>query len=605
MKKIVIASGKGGTGKTTLAINLAFYLSLHESKKVKLLDCDVEAPNDNIFLNAKFDKSKDVTASRPIWKEEQCIACGKCATSCNYNAIAKTNKNILIFNELCHSCGVCEYICPNNALEMRKVPIGKIELADKSLPFSFGHGVLNIGESLAPLVIKELKNTMSKDEINIIDAPPGTTCPVVQSMENMDYCILVTEPTPFGLNDLTLAAKLAAKMKIPVGIVINRSYGEDEIIEEFSKAYSIPIIGKIPYNKKYAKSYSTGEVLIKKHPELLPIFSTIFKKIEMNKIIPKFQEEPDEVINDLAIDLDDQENTIKHKDLVIISGKGGTGKTTITSSLSKLMDNKVLADNDVDASNLHILCNPTPLRSDIFIGGSKYYIDNDKCINCGACESVCNYNAIKEASSPEEKYAINELFCEGCGFCSHVCNVEAISKKDSKSGKWHISDTQMSYLSHAKLGIGEENSGKLVTVVRNNASYLADHYSIPNILRDGPPGTGCPVISSITGADLALIVTEPTLSGLHDMKRALDLTKYFKIRSLIVVNKYDINTEITTKIISMASDYDSKVIGKIPFDKKVNEALTKGQSIITYGEGIAYEAILDLWKNLKENFYEC
>lgn len=607
MKNIVIASGKGGTGKTTVAVNLAYYLSIHEKEKVRLLDCDVEAPNDNLFLNATFDESKEVKIPRPVWIEDKCKSCGECVSVCNYNAIAKVKNKILIFNELCHSCGACMHLCSNQALKKQEIAIGKIELANNHTSFAFGHGILKIGESLAPIVIKHLKKHMDKDAINLIDASPGTTCPVVKSMEGMDYCLLVTEPTPFGLNDLTLAAALAAKLNLPTGIIINRSQGEDAIIEDFAKNHQIPIVGKIPFNKQYAVSYSSGKILIEIFPELKDIFSKIYLNIKKEQKIPIIHEKRDHDIgeDESSFFEDTKTSNSNYKEMVVISGKGGTGKTTITAALSELMENKVLADNDVDASNLHLLCRPEILFSKDFIGGKVYSIDQEKCCSCGLCASSCQFEAIKyNTNNKPSRYIIDEISCEGCGFCFHLCNADAISEKPAISGKWYISKTSNGYLSHAKLGIGEENSGKLVSFVRDNAAKLARKYNASNILNDGPPGTGCPVISAITGVNLALVVTEPTLSGIHDMKRALDLAKHFNVPALIVVNKFDLNITMTEKIENIAKEYKSKVIGKIPFDKNVHDALMKGETIITYGKGDALKATIAMWNILKEEMLE-
>ena len=602
MNNIVIASGKGGTGKTTVAVNLAHYLSTIEHQKVTLLDCDVEAPNDNLFINAKFSDIKEAKIPRPVWIKDKCNSCGKCVSVCNYNAIAKVKNKILIFNELCHSCGVCISLCPQSALKKEELAIGRIEFAKENIPFAFGHGILNIGESLAPMVIKHLKKYMDKSSINIIDASPGTTCPVVKSMEGMDYCLLVTEPTPFGLSDLNLAASLAAKLNLPTGIVINRSYGDDKIIEDFAKLCQIPIVGKIPFDKKYAQSYSRGEVLIEKFFELKEIFKNIYLQMKLIKKVPLVREIKDQDIGEMINIFGENIETLKtsNKEIVVISGKGGTGKTTITSALAELMENKVLADNDVDASNLYLLCRPEVLSSGDFTGGKKYFIDRDKCVGCGACINLCHFDAVNLASSEQGKYEINKLSCEGCGLCFHVCKFGAISSYDTISGKWYISKTKQGYLSHAKLGAGEENSGKLVSLVRSNASEIAKHFGMKHILSDGPPGTGCPVISTITGVDLALVVTEPTLSGIHDMKMVLDLAKHFNVPALIVINKFDLNMEMTDRIISISKEYKSKVIGKIPFDKNVHDALMNGESIVVYKRGDAYKAILNFWENLKE-----
>ena len=557
----------------------------------------------DLFIKASFTESSNVSVSRPVWNKELCTSCGKCSSVCKYNAIAQVRNNILIFSELCHSCGACVYLCPHHALKNEDVIIGTIQMAPQNMPFAFGHGCLKIGESLSPIIIKKLKQLIDPNAINIIDASPGTTCPVVKSMEGMDYCLLVTEPTPFGLHDLTLAAALTEKLNLPTGIIINRSYNQNNIIEEFAKNSNIPIVGKIPFNIEYAKSYSSGELLIKKHPELKEVFSLIYNSILQNKKIPKIAKTDEiHIDNELTfVDQPDNTSTKSCKEIVVISGKGGSGKTTITSALSELMQNKVLADNDVDASNLYLLCHPTILKSCNFAGGKKYIIDQNKCTSCGACATLCHFDAVELCiQENEQKFKINPFSCEGCGFCYQVCKANAITCVDSISGQWYLSKTKQGYLSHAKLGIGEENSGKLVSLVRNNAHDLAESSKAEIILSDGPPGVGCPVISSITGADLALIITEPTLSGVHDMKRALDLTKHFNIKTLIVINKFDLNQGITDKIFHIAKDYQSEVIGKIPFDKGVNDSLIKGETIIAHGAGPAYNAILDFWNNLQQ-----
>ena len=589
---IVIASGKGGTGKTTVAINLAFYLAQDCQQKVQLLDCDVEAPNDNLFLRRKFSQVQEVTIPRPKWNEQNCSACGKCVSVCNYNAIAQVKNKIMIFDELCHSCGACTYLCPKQALSETPKVIGKIEQDSEHSPFAFAQGTLKIGESLAPMVIKKLKEQMKDDAINLIDASPGTTCPVVQAMDKMDYCLLVTEPTPFGLNDLTLAASLAERLKLPTSIVINRSMGTDQLIEQFAQKSNIPIIGRIPFKKEYAKSYSQGDILLEKHPELKTIFAQLYQNLLTQSAIPKV-EQLEEI--DIQADLPPGTTlmTSLEKEIVIISGKGGTGKTTVSSSLGELMKNKILADNDVDASNLHLLCHAKIIESGNFSGGKTYWINSANCLQCGSCAVQCRFGAIKFS----DQYYIDEISCEGCGLCAHLCGPKAISSKDAITGRWYTSQTDLGHLAHAKLKVGEENSGKLVSFVRDKAHSLAEKYGAQRILSDGPPGTGCPVISSITGVDLALVVTEPTLSGIHDMERALGLCQHFNIKTLIVVNKYDLNDSLTQQIIAR---HPNKVIGKIPFDKKVHDALMKGKSIICDGQGDAYEAIIGLWENLQK-----
>ena len=598
--KVVIASGKGGTGKTTIAINLATYISSLNQQPVRLLDCDVEAPNAHLFIKPNYSHEYKVTVKRPFLNKKACTACGKCVSACNYNVFAKIKNDILVFPELCHSCGTCFHLCPKQALLAESVEIGKIQLSENNNSFYFGQGVLNIGESAAPVVITTLKKHCIEQAFNIIDASPGTSCSVVKAMEGSDVAILVTEPTPFGLSDLKLAINLTAKLGISTGVIINRSFNDDLLITNFCQKHNVPVIGKIPFQKEYAESYSRGEILINHFPELEHIFANIVDSIYKIKDLPPHKIKKDD-IHIISPYKDKEFNTFaqEHKvnELVIVSGKGGTGKTTIAGAIAELINNKIIADVDVDASNLPLVLDARIIREANFIGGKKYFIDASLCTSCGICKEHCQFNAIK--TSPEGFLAIDKLACEGCGFCEKICPVQAILSKDSVCGKWYESSTNVGPLSHAKLEIGEENSGKLVAEVRKQAKYLANKHHADFILNDGPPGTGCPVISSITGASLILIVTEPTISGIHDMIRVLELANHFGIPAVVAVNKADLNLEQTHKIKEIALQHKSQVIAEIPFDIHVVQALMQGKTIIKYGKGTAIIAIHQLWNALK------
>ncbi len=253
---ITIASGKGGTGKTTFAVHLAAILH-DEGKPVRLLDCDVEEPNDHLFIKPEFSAEIPVTALKPIWYENRCTGCGLCAEACKFNAIAVVKGRVLIFNELCHSCGVCSFVCPEEALIDTPHPIGMVRIAEQK-PFFFAHGELNIGEALAPSVVRAVKKHADPQALTLIDAAPGTACPVVEAVRGADAAVLVTEPTPFGLNDLKLAVGLTLKQGVPTGILINRSDGKDAIIADYADAIGLPIIGRIPFKREYAEVYSGG-----------------------------------------------------------------------------------------------------------------------------------------------------------------------------------------------------------------------------------------------------------------------------------------------------------------------------------------------------------
>jgi MinD superfamily P-loop ATPase len=277
------------------------------------------------------------------------------------------------------------------------------------------------------------------------------------------------------------------------------------------------------------------------------------------------------------------------KELVILSGKGGTGKTSIVGSFAAIAENKVMADCDVDAADLHLLLSPSAKEEHEFRSGQVAVIDDDKCIQCGLCQDECRFDAINS-------FKVDPVSCEGCGFCSHICPVEAITMHECKAGDWYISDSKYGPLVHARLGIAQENSGKLVALVRKQAKELAEKNGFDYIISDGPPGIGCPVISSLSGASLALIVTEPTLSGIHDMERVLDVCRHFGVTALVCINKYDINEENTKAIHYYCREKGVEVAAIIPFDNAVTEAMVKGISVVEYSGGRVSREIKSLWK---------
>jgi len=271
---ISIASGKGGTGKTTIATNLALSLG-----KVQVIDCDVEEPNANIFFNAEIKEREDVTVEIPEIDKEKCNHCGKCSEFCAYNALAVVPSDVLVFPELCHSCGGCAIVCPQNAIIWKRKPVGKIEHGVTN-GVNFFHGLLNVGEIQAVPVIKALKKKVDKERNVIIDAPPGTSCPVIESINGSDYCILVTEPTPFGLHDLKLAIDVVRHLYIPFGVIINRDGIGDKKVEMYCQTKKIPILMKIPHSEEIANLYSMGIPFVKKLPEWHERFTELFKQIQ-------------------------------------------------------------------------------------------------------------------------------------------------------------------------------------------------------------------------------------------------------------------------------------------------------------------------------------
>ena len=284
------------------------------------------------------------------------------------------------------------------------------------------------------------------------------------------------------------------------------------------------------------------------------------------------------------------------KELIVISGKGGTGKTSLMAAFSSLVENKVLCDADVDAADLHLIMDPAVVRRTEFQSGHSALINNDLCTECGLCREMCRWDAISAA------YEVNSIDCEGCGVCVYFCPEKAIDFPENTCGEWFVSDTRFGPMVHARLGIAEENSGKLVTLVRQEARKLAEEKELGLILTDGPPGVGCPVIASIGGASAVLIVTEPTVSGKHDMERVAQLAAHFKIPAMICVNKFDLNLELTRDIENYAEKKGITCLGRIPFDPIFTKAMIQVQTVFEYnGNSTVGQEIKKIWKRLSDN----
>lgn len=281
------------------------------------------------------------------------------------------------------------------------------------------------------------------------------------------------------------------------------------------------------------------------------------------------------------------------KQIVVISGKGGTGKTVITGAFAALAQNKVMADCDVDAADLHLLLQPKIKERHDFRSGLSASIDKKICQQCGKCIVACRFSAISR------DFAVDPVSCEGCAFCSRICPVEAIKMQENLAGEWFISETRFGPLVHAKLGIAEENSGKLVALVRKQAKELAEKNNCDWVIIDGAPGIGCPVIASLSGIDCALVVTEPTLSGLHDALRVIELTRHFNIQAKLVINKYDLNPEMSGKIEAYCLKNGIVLVGKIGFDKTVVEAMVENKTIIEYKDTKTKEEVVKIWQALQ------
>jgi MinD superfamily P-loop ATPase len=281
------------------------------------------------------------------------------------------------------------------------------------------------------------------------------------------------------------------------------------------------------------------------------------------------------------------------KQIVVISGKGGTGKTVLTASFASLAKNKVMADCDVDAADLHLLLQPEIKERHEFRSGVTATIDKELCQGCGECISVCRFNAISG------DFTIDPISCEGCTICSYVCPVGAIKLEENLSGEWFVSETKYGPFVHAKLGIAEENSGKLVSVVRQKAKEIAEKENLDYVIIDGPPGIGCPVIASLANVELAMIVTEPTLSGIHDMERVALVSKHFKVTTKVVINKFDINQENTEEIKKICQKENIEVVAQLPFSQKVSESIVQGVPLVEFCSNGIVQEVSSLWERIK------
>ncbi len=282
------------------------------------------------------------------------------------------------------------------------------------------------------------------------------------------------------------------------------------------------------------------------------------------------------------------------RELLILSGKGGTGKTTITAAFASLATNMVMCDADVDAADLHLLMDPAPKEMNDFKGGNLAVINPDKCSQCGLCIDLCRFEAISD------DYKIDGISCEGCGVCVDLCPEKAIDFPQQTCGRWFISDAKYGPMVHARLGIAEENSGRLVALIRKQASELAEKEHKDLIITDGPPGVGCPVIASLSGVAAVVIIAEPTVSGLHDMKRVSELAAHFKVPGIVCVNKYDLNHQKAEDIEQYTREKNIQVLDRIPFDSSFTKAMIQGKNIFEYDNSLSIcKTIRSVWEKIK------
>lgn len=287
------------------------------------------------------------------------------------------------------------------------------------------------------------------------------------------------------------------------------------------------------------------------------------------------------------------------KEIVVISGKGGTGKTSVTASFAFLGGEEiVVADCDVDAADMHLLLQPDFSKAEDFYSGELAIINQDECIKCGKCAEVCRFDAIPIIDT---QYIVQPLDCEGCGYCARVCPTNAITNVSQNVGQWYTSNIKTgSVMVHARLAIGADNSGKLVAKVKNEAKQLANNRNSEFIIVDGSPGVGCPVVSSLSGAHFVVLVTEPSVSGLHDLKRVYELVKKFNIKAGCIINKFDINEKVTKEIGEFLKEENIAHISNLPYDDNFTKAMTVGQTIVEFDKGQLQTTLTDSWNKIKQ-----
>lgn len=599
---IAITSGKGGIGKTLVAACLAKVMA--DRQRVCYVDCDVEAPNAHLFLKPDNVQSADefLSCIESI-DMQKCTLCGQCVKACYFNALAVGKKTAITFPELCRWCGACVQVCPADALVVGQRTIG-VTFRGQSGNIVLHWATLAAGAGgMTVRLIEQLKNHTQKENLVILDSPPGTSCSAVHTIRDADHVILVSDPTRFGQHDFKLSVHLCRSMNIEPLAVINRAQlGDLAGLRQWCHEHQVRILAELPDSRKIAELYSAGILPVESMNDLRQQFDAMAqtllqlppqKTITEKPAIPL----PWQMVS-AGVAQDTAPVSVNPTEIAIVSGKGGTGKTSLCACFAQLSQSTV-ADCDVDAADMHLLLEPSVLESGIFTGGRTMHINPALCTGCGLCVNLCQWKAITQIEGG--RFHITEQDCEGCGTCLLVCPVNAISTEATEDGTWYWSSTRFGPMSHAMLEPGRENSGKLVTLVRKQAAARSrPQNGQMKIVLDGSPGTGCPVIASIGGATAAIIVTEPTVSGLHDLERILELTEHFRIRTGIIINKSDLNLDMVQKIKNTAAAHKTDLLGQLPYDTTFVQAQQSGKTILEYQpDSVLSEIIRTIWKKIQ------
>ena len=494
-------------------------------------------------------------------------------------------------------------MCPEDAIVEGPKEIGVVRTG-RSGDVRFGDGLVKTAVGgVSPRVIAELKKRHTEGVI-LLDSPPGTACATVESVKGADLCLLVADPTPFALHDLRLSVNMCRQIGLEPAVVVNRAGLDDTDLRDYCRRAELDIVGEIPDERRIAEVYSVGDMLVERLPEYRRYFEPILERTQA--LARESRPAKTHLLEPLfktggrsARAAKPNPEAPRPAEIVVISGKGGTGKTTLTACFAQLADKAVISDCDVDAADLHLLLDPEVREEGDFVGGVTVEINPEACTRCGKCAEHCRFDAI--VPTEDGGYAVDPTACEGCGVCGIVCPADATRAHDAVNGRWFVSSTRFGPMSHAMLGLAEENSGRLVTLVRDLAVELAAEEPVAErAVIDGSPGMGCPVIASLSGAKYAVVVTEPTVSGLHDMERVLDLTRHFRVRTGVIVNKADLNADMASRIETTSREAGADDLGALPYDPAFTQAQLQRQTLLEAAEGPTAEQVRELWTRVLE-----
>jgi MinD superfamily P-loop ATPase len=625
--RVAVASGKGGTGKTLISTNLARTLA-DDGRDTSYVDCDVEAPNGHLFLVPTQIVPSPVAVPVAQIDEDACTGCPTCSRICQYSAILSLPTHSVVLDDLCSGCGACVQACPTGAISERNVPVGVVEQA-VSGSLTVRGGRMDIGRTAEHEIVRSVLHASREQDTGwvVMDSPPGVACTAAETVRNADVALLVTEPTPAGLHDLALAVELARELEVPCAVALNRAGEDDAGVREYCAERGIPILLELLDDRGIAEIYARGDLLVEVDPTHRERFRRLATDLQAMTSAgtavtsagaagpaPRNGPPPGTVADPGAgtstgatppVPSSMHSTDPLRTDLVVLSGKGGTGKTSLSAALTRLAaadTAQVIVDADVDAANFALLTEAVPTASWPFVGGKHAVVDPAVCTGCGICVEHCRFDALtlRDATSPEALgefvAVVDTAACEGCTLCEHLCPDLAIRMEPTTGGSWSLAETPAGPLVHARLTPGQQNSGKLVTLVRNEGRAVARAHDTDVLLTDGPPGIGCPAGAALAGSTHVLLVTEPTRSGLHDLRRIAELCAQSRIPTAVCLNKADLDDPLSEQLLVEAATRDLPVLGRVRYDPAIPAAHRAGSTVIDHApDSPAAEDLRHLW----------